>query len=93
MTVTRDEVSGPPYDPVLTPTDYAAIAWRDTYSAEERAGTTILETDTKIYIVNSSPLTIAPAPPDTITIDGKTYSIVRTELDAAGAAYVCQCRI
>lgn len=88
--ITRMELSGPPWDPVSTPTDHPCQAWRDTWTAEDLADSRVLATDVKAYVVATS--LIAPTTADTITLNGKTYSIVNVSADAATAAYVCQCR-
>lgn len=90
-TVTRDEVSGPAWDPTITPVDYAALGWVDEFTNMDRLNTAILVTDRRIFILASGML-ITPAPLDHITINGATYSILTVQLDAAGCAFVCQCR-
>ncbi|MET4254055.1 hypothetical protein [Bradyrhizobium sp. LA6.7] len=89
--ITRQEVSGPPWDPTLTPVDYAAMGWRDTYSAAEHLDSTVLVQDVKAYIIASSTV-IVPTVTDKITITGKTYTVVNVSADPARACWVCQCR-
>lgn len=89
--VTRDEISGPDFDPTLTPVDYAAMGWRDTYSAAERLDSSVLVTDVKVFVIASSVL-IAPRAADRVTINSVTYTIITVQLDPTGAAWVCQCR-
>lgn len=89
--VTRMVESGPPFDPVLTPVPHACQGWRDTYSAQDLANSSILMTDIKVFVVASS-LDIVPSTADTITLNGTVYSIVNVSADAAGAAYVVQAR-
>lgn len=89
--VTRTTLSGPPFDPTTTTTDYDCVGWRDTYSAMEHANNTVLMSDVKIYVVASS-LSITPATPDKITINGRSYNIINVSADPAGACWVIQAR-
>jgi hypothetical protein len=89
--VTVQVVSGPPFDPEITNVDHACSGWFDTYAAFEHADSTILVNDRKVFLLASS-LDIVPVPLNTITINSQTYSIISVALDAAGVAYVCQCR-
>jgi hypothetical protein len=48
--------------------------------------------DRKVFIVAST-LAITPAPGNTTTIGGSTYSIITVQRDPAGACWVLQCRV
>lgn len=90
--VTRQETTGPEWDPVITPVPYACSGWVDDYDAAEHVDSNVLVSDRKVYVVAST-LAIVPTPSDAVTIGGATYSIISVQRDPAGTAWVCQCRI
>jgi hypothetical protein len=90
--VTRQETSGPPFNPTIVNVSYPAAGWVDSYSTLDHVNSAVLVSDRKIFIIAST-LAITPAPPNTVTIAGATYSIISVERDPAGAAWVCQCRV
>jgi hypothetical protein len=87
----RDEVTGPVFDPEIVTVNYGVQGWRDVYSAAERLDGAVLQSDTKIYIVANGS-SVEPRATDRITIAGSTFNVIRAELDAANACWVCQCR-
>lgn len=89
--VTRNEVSGPEWDPTLTPVPHSCQGWRDTYTAQDLANSAVLMTDVKVFVVASS-LDIVPSTADTITLNGIVYSIVNVSADAANACWIVQAR-
>ena len=90
--VTVQETSGPDYDPTITYVPYACSGWVDTYSTLDHVDSAVLVNDRKIFIVASS-LAITPAPPNTVTIAGTTYTVISVERDPAGACWVLQARV
>jgi hypothetical protein len=82
---------GTAYNPTVSDVSHSCSGWRDSYSAQELVNTSILSTDTKVYLLASS-LSVAPLPGNSVTLDGVTYVIITVQLDAASVAYVCQCR-
>ena len=94
VTVTR-QVQDPessPWAPTFTTVDYSCQGLRDSYTALDRAGGNILESDVKVLILAPT-LAIEPVPGDSVTIDGKTYSVVTVSTDPAGALWEVQARI
>lgn len=90
--VTRTESSGPEWDPIMTPVPYSASGWVDQYAAAEHVDSNVLVSDRRVFVVAAS-LAITPAPGNTITIAGNTFTVIDTALDPAGVCWVCQCRI
>lgn len=90
--VTRQETTGPEWDPVFSDVPYACNGWTDTYEAAEHVDSSILVNDRKVYVVAST-LAIVPVPGNTIAIAGSSFTIIAVQLDPAGTAWVCQCRI
>lgn len=90
--VTTQEVSGPPWEPVITDVPHSCSGWVDTYEAAERVDSDIQVNDRKVFIVAST-LAITPVAGNTVTIGGATYSIIRVERDPAGACWVLQARV
>lgn len=91
LTITRNEVSGPPFDPVITPIAHSCQGWRDQYSAQDLINTAILATDVKAFVVASS-LDIVPSTADTLTLNGTVYSIMNVSADPATACFIIQAR-
>ncbi|MGD9923654.1 MAG: hypothetical protein AB7O60_03325 [Variibacter sp.] len=90
--LTTQETSGPPDEPTTVDVPHACSGWVDTYDTAERANGDVLVNDRKVYILASS-LDVTPAPGNTVTVDGATFSIISVQRDPAGAAWVCQCRV
>lgn len=95
LVVTRSEwVEGVPWEPGSGHWEHVpheCRGWVDDYSAFERSGTLIEANDRKIFVVASS-LAIEPTPADTVTVDGKVFSIITVTIDPAGAAWIIQGR-
>ncbi|MDF3810080.1 MULTISPECIES: hypothetical protein [Rhodopseudomonas] len=89
--VTAQEMSGPPWDPVLTDVPHDCSGWTDNYSQIDHADSNVQVNDRKVYVLCST-LAITPTTADTVTIAGATYAIVNVQRDPAGAAWVMQCR-
>lgn len=91
-TVTRLETSGPPWNPTTEQVPYACSGWQDQYSAAERANASVLISDAKVFVLVAS-LAIMPAPGNSISINGSTYSIISVQRDPAGACWEIQARV
>lgn len=73
----RGAATGPSYAPTYGPdTTHAFKGVLDRFTAKEREGTSILDTDTKII---ASTMDIDPTPADTLTIGGDTFDIMRAD--------------
>lgn len=82
-----------PWDPpseTIT-TDYPCRGFVDSYSDFYLANSLINSGDVKVVILTDS-LAITPALSDTVTIRGKTYSIINISPDPALATYTIQAR-
>jgi len=90
--VTAQETSGPPWEPVITDVPYSCSGWVDNYATTDHVDSNVQVNDRKVFIVAST-LAITPAPGNTTTIDGSTYSIIAVQRDPAGACWVLQCRV
>lgn len=90
-TVTVQEISGPPWEPVITDVPYACSGWVDNYATIDHVDSNVQVNDRKVFIVAST-LTPTPVPGNTVTIAGATFSVISVALDPAGAAWVLQCR-
>lgn len=90
--VTTQETSGPPWEPVTVDVPHNCSGWVDSYETAEIDGENILRSDRKVYVLCNA-LDVTPAPLNTLTIDGATFSIIAVERDPAGAAWVLQCRV
>ena len=85
---------GDPWDPgsgETTTTDYACSGWLDSYGLDLIDGTIIQSGDVRVIILQSS-IAIDPAPADTVTIDGQTYTIISVKADPAGTLWDVQAR-
>jgi hypothetical protein len=79
--------------PVETTTPYACRGWVENYDDDSVDGTLIDARDVRVMVLTSSISSIVPTDAtDTITIDGKTFTIVNVKRDASGALYVVQAR-
>lgn len=96
VTVTRTETTIPnpdePWNTEQTPVDYPAQGWVDAYELGQIDNTTILATDTRIMVLQSS-LAIEPTSSETITVSGVTYTIVSVQADPAGTLWEVQGRV
>ncbi|MEP0322882.1 hypothetical protein [Bauldia litoralis] len=94
MTVTRQLVDpeSTPWAPTYTSVDYSCTGIRDSYSALDRAGGNVLETDVKILILAAT-LAIEPGTSDSVTIGGKTYAAISVSTDPATALWEIQARV
>jgi hypothetical protein len=84
--------TGSDFDPIITDVPHACQGWRDEWSAADRVDGSVLVTDAKVYLLVSS-LDVVPTIANTITIDAQPLNVINVALDAAGVAYVCQCRL
>lgn len=89
--VTRNEVSGPPFDPIITPVAHPCKGWVDNYNQIDHVDSSVMVNDRKVFVVCSS-LDIVPSTADTLTISGTTYAIVSVQRDPARACWVIQGR-
>lgn len=80
-----------PSDDVAVATDYPCQGLTDSYSALDIDGTLIRQSDIKVLILATT-LAIVPSVTDTVTIGGKSYSVISVATDPATALWVCQCR-
>ncbi len=90
--VTRQEISGPSYDPTITNVDYPASGWVDNYASFDHVDSAVQVNDRRVYVLCSS-LAITPVADNTVTIDSTLYVIISVQRDPAGACWVLQCRI
>ena len=90
-TIQRKTLTGPNYDPIVTMVDHPCNGWVDTYSTSERLAGDVLVNDRKVFVVASS-LDIAPTITDGIVIGGIKFTIIKVQIDPAGACWVIQCR-
>ncbi len=88
--VTTQTVTGPPYDPVITNVDNGALGWVDDYTTLERVNSSVQLNDRKVYVLCSALFT--PVPGNTVTIGGKTFTVITVQRDPAATAWVLQCR-
>jgi hypothetical protein len=89
--VTRNEVSGPPWEPILTPVEHSGQGLVDSYTVAERGlNSTIAASDVKALVLAS--LDIEPSVADSVTIGGKTYAIISVSTDLARALWQLQAR-
>ena len=89
--VTRMEVSGPEWDPTLTPVDHACSGWIDNYTQLDHVDSAVQINDRKAFVLCSS-LDITPTTADQFKLGGVSYSIVNVQRDPASAAWVLQAR-
>jgi hypothetical protein len=89
--VTTQEQTGDPWAPVTVNVDHNCSGWVDSYDTAERANGDVQVNDRKVFVLCAS-LDVVPAPSNTVTIGGSTYSIITVTRDPAGACWVCQCR-
>ncbi|MBN8189541.1 hypothetical protein JF540_22915 [Salipiger thiooxidans] len=78
---------------------YSFIAMQDSFALADRDGTQITARDVKVIVtrpvVASDGEEIEPKNGDSLTVAGKTYSIVGVEAEAQGGyamLWTCQCR-
>jgi hypothetical protein len=90
--VTTQETSGPPYAPVITNVDHDCKGWVDNYSTIDHVDSNVQVNDRKVFVLVDS-LEVTPAPDNTVTIGGSTYSIITVQRDPANVAWVLQCRV
>lgn len=72
-------------------TEYATRGFLSSYRDNLIDGTRILAGDRKAVLLGQ-PLPVAPAPGDTIQLEGKDWSVISVTRDPAGATYSCQVR-
>lgn len=89
--VTRNEVSGPPFDPTITPVAHPCSGWVDNYAQLDHVDSAVQINDRKAFVLCSS-LDITPTTADKLAIGSVNYVIVRVERDPAGACWVIQAR-
>lgn len=85
---------GDPWDPgsgETTITEYSCRGFVDAYSDFYLANSLINSGDVKVVILTDS-LATTPTVSDTVTIRGKTYSIINVSPDPALATYTIQAR-
>lgn len=76
-----------------THVDYAARGFIEDYKDKDIDGTLIRTTDRKITLLGATIASSAvPEPQDTVTIEGKTFYIIKVLRDPAAATYNCQVR-
>lgn len=89
---TVEENPDEPWNPgVETTTHYPCRGFVDTYSDFYLANSLINSGDVKVVILTDS-LAITPTLSDTVTIRGKTYSIINVSPDPAVATWTIQAR-
>lgn len=96
----RNVASGTPFDPVLTPTDYATTAARVDFTWRQLQTGDVLATDQR-FLVAAGPLSLLGVtnvtPPDTLVVAGIEFTIVKADpLDptlALPVMYDCQVRV
>jgi hypothetical protein len=80
-----------PVEDVVVP--YIARGWVEQYDDDAVDGTLIDARDVRVMVLTSSISSIVPTDAtDTITIDGKTFTIINVKRDASGALYIVQAR-
>ena len=89
--VSVQESSGPAWEPIIVDVAYDCRGWTDNYATIDHVDSNVQVNDRKVFIVAST-LTPTPAPGNTVTIAGATFSIITVALDPAGACWVLQCR-
>lgn len=89
-TLTR--VTGSGWDEETSaPRAYPCMAMLDSYSDHLRATAGIPDTDVKLMIVGTS-ITTDPLKGDTVTLNGRRWSLIRVDTDPARAIWTCQAR-
>lgn len=94
VSITR-EVPGEGGDPFDPPppvsTTYNGSGWLDDWGNDFIASGLVERTDAKIIIIATS-ITIVPVAGDSVTVRGKTYSVLNVAADPALATYTLQAR-
>lgn len=95
----RDVVSGPAWDPTVTPVAFATQAVRVEFTWRQLQGGDVLATDQR-WLVAAGPLDAQGvrnmAPPDRIQVNGVEVTVVKADpLQPAGTVVMfdCQCRV
>jgi hypothetical protein len=91
--ITRMTVSGPAWEPILTPVAHACSGLVDSYSLVERGqNSSISASDIKVLVLAPT-LDIEPSVADTLTINSRTYAIISVSTDPAQALWEVQARV
>lgn len=73
------------------PQEHACKAMISAYSDHLRAVGNIPDTDVKVMIVGTS-IEVEPLKGDTVTVGGRSWSLIRVDTDPARAMWTCQAR-
>ena len=92
VVVTRNEVSGPVWEPIITPVAHDCQGLTVRYTVLERAHSNVEVSDVKVLILAST-LDIEPNSSNIVTIGGTTFSIIAFSTDPARALWVFQSRV
>lgn len=97
ITVTRTVPGGPgenPWDPPTddTTVDYPCRGWVENYDDDNVNGTLIDARDVRVMILTTSTTIVPTDTTDTITVEGRTLSIINVKHDASGALFIIQAR-
>jgi hypothetical protein len=96
LTVTRQEQGEPdpetPWEPgPIVDVPYDGRGWVENYDDDAIDETVIDARDVRVMILTTS-ISIEPTDTDTLTLDGKAFTIVNVKRDASGALFIIQAR-
>ena len=89
--LTRATGSGGWGEDLASVSTYPCKAMIEAYSDHLRAVAGIPDTDLRLLIVGTS-ITVEPIKGDTVTLDGRSYALIRVDTDPARAMWTCQAR-
>lgn len=89
--LTRSAAGGGWNDAPGSAQKYACKAMISAYSDHLRAVAGIPDTDVKMMIVGTS-IEVDPLKGDTVTVGGRSWSLIRVDTDPARAMWTCQAR-
>ncbi len=97
VSVRRTVASGPAYDPVLTPTDYATKATKIEFTLKQIRQGNILDSDER-WLIAAGPLAAlgvtAILPNDKVVVGSTTHTVlIAKPLAPAGAVVMFDCQI
>jgi hypothetical protein len=93
----RVVASGTPFDPVLTPTDYATLAVRVEFTWKQLQSDSVLVTDQR-WLVAAGPLDAlgvsSMLPTDLLVVGSSTFTVVKADtLNPAGTIVLFDCQV